>query len=390
MGVRVRGVAVASAAIGSLLLAGSASATRIVTWTLRSRYVNPNGPTPFNHPAGTNPHRRNALRVNIYLPDGYNGRRRFPILWLLHGHGDDYESWVNPRYGDLLRLAPHFPGIIVMPEAAQGWYTDWLSGGRRRPGWESYFLLELMPLVERRLRILPGRSHHAIAGLSMGGEGAAFLAEQRPGYFGALATFSGVLSIQRPEWPTGFNTQGQNYTTLYGPRTGFYATAHNPVALAGNLSYTRVLIRNGNGEPAPSEVNNYFGIAAESELSFHARDFAAATRKAGAPTTLTFHQGIHAWDYWRKDFLAALNWGFFRAVPEHPRRWTFTTADQHDLVWDLRLDFKRPPAAVERFTRSGARLRGSGAGKLVITTAGGCRLTERMPFAVKLPAGSCS
>jgi S-formylglutathione hydrolase FrmB len=329
------------------------------------------------------------LRVNIYLPSGYDGHRRFPILWLLHGHGDSYDSWLYSGDGDLLHVAAGFPAIVVMPEGAQGWYTDWLSGGKRGPGWESYYLRELMPLVERRLRILPGRANHAIAGLSMGGEGAAYLAEQRPGYFGAVATFSGVLSIQRPEWPAGFNTQGQDYTTVYGPSDGFYASGHNPLALAVNLAHTRVLVRVGNGVPAPSEVGNTFGIIAENELRLHAMEFVNATQSAGAQTMLTVHQGIHAWRYWRQDLAAAVRWGFFRAVPEAPPSWTYQTVDQHDQAWDLRIDFGQVPAAMERFVRNGRRLSGTGAGTLTINTAGGCRLTARMPFGLTLPSRVC-
>jgi S-formylglutathione hydrolase FrmB len=325
----------------------------------------------------------------VYLPDGYNGHRRFPILWLLHGHGDAYDSWINPKQGDFLQIARGFSGIVVMPEGAQGWYTDWWSGGERRPGWESYYLLELIPLVERRLRILPGRSNHAIAGLSMGGEGAAFFAEQRPGYFGAVASFSGTLSIQRPEWPTGFNTQGQDYNTVYGPPDGFYATGHNPVALAANLAHTRVLVRVGNGVPAPSEINNTFGILAETDLQFHAMQFAHAVRAAGADTTFTQHQGIHDWPYWRRDLIAALKWGFFKPVVETPVRWTYITVDQHDRAWDLRLDFSSPPSAVEKFVRNGSALRGTGTGTVTVTMASGCRLVRTMPFTTTLPATPC-
>ena len=171
------GLAVAALAIGSPV----ASAAQVVTWTAPSKFVDPAGPTPFNRPPGVPP-RPNALRVNVYLPDGYDGHHRFPVLWLLHGHGDAYDSWVNPKQGDFLRIAKGFRAIVVMPEGAQGWYTDWWNGGRRTPGWESYYLLELMPLIERRLRIMPGRANHAIAGLSMGGEGTAFFAELQ-GFF---------------------------------------------------------------------------------------------------------------------------------------------------------------------------------------------------------------
>ena len=387
-----RGVlAAAAAAAGIAVAAPCASAgtipARVVTWTTSSRYVDVSGPTPFNRPPGAAA-RPNALRVNVYLPAGYDGKRRFPILWLLHGHGDAYDSWINPQQGDFLHIAAGFPGIVVMPEGAQGWYTDWWEGGARRPGWESYYLNELMPLVQQRLRILPGRSNHAIAGLSMGGEGAVYFAEQRPGYFGSVATFSGCVSIQRSEWPTGFNTQGQDYATVFGPVDGFYATGHNPTALAGNLQYSRLFVSVGNGVPAPAEASNSFGAVAETELQFHATDLLSAARAAGAQTSYIHHQGIHAWTYWRQDLVNALKWGFFKPVAEAPTSWAYTTVDQHAAAWGLHFDFAAPPMAVERFTRSGRTLSGSGVGTVTVTVGGraGTRFTATLPFSRTLPA----
>ena len=72
-------------------------------------------------------------RVNVYLPDGFrrNGDERYPVLYLLHGQGDAYDSWANPDNGDLLNTAAGFPGIIVMPEGDRGFYANWWNGGRR-------------------------------------------------------------------------------------------------------------------------------------------------------------------------------------------------------------------------------------------------------------------
>src|SRR5439155_1658370 len=143
-----------------------------------------------------------------------------------------------------------------MPEGDRGWYTNWWSGGARSPGWERYHLDELIPLIERKFSIRRGRRWHAIAGLSMGGEGAIFYASQRPGYFGSAASFSGVLSVQRPEWPTGFDTQGENHVDVYGDPDAqrFYWTGHNPTALVQNLRLTRLFVAVGDGVRAPGVV----------------------------------------------------------------------------------------------------------------------------------------
>src|SRR4051794_23762661 len=256
-----------------------------MTLTTTSRFVDASK-QKFNSPPCGKPARPNALRVNVLLPDGYDGSKpaRWPVLYLLHGHGDSYDAWMAPCNGDLPNVAKNFPGIIVMPEGAQGWYADWWNGGKpgSPSGWESYYLNELMPLITKRFKISTARSDHAIAGLSMGGEGAAYLAEQLPGYFGSVASFSGPLSIQRTEYANGgMDTQGQPFTDVFGPPDGYWATAHNPQANVLNLKSTRVFVTVGNGVGSPDEATNYFGAAAEFDLHQHAEDFVSAAKAAG-------------------------------------------------------------------------------------------------------------
>ena len=366
-----------------LALAAPAQAARIVTWKTDSRFVDPQK-EPFNGPPPGVPERRNALRVNVYLPDGYDGDRRYPVLYLLHGHGDGYDYWSNPERGDLRDTARNFPGIIVMPEGARSWYANWWHDGRRRPGWERYHLDELMSLVERRLEIRRARRWHAIAGLSMGGEGAAFYASQRPGYFGSLAVFSGVLSIQRPEWPALFDTQGERHVDVFGDPElqRFYWTGHNPTALVDNLRHTRTYVTVGDGTPGSlEEAENQGGAASERYLRLHSEDFVAAAREAGVDTTYRPRQGIHDWAYWRQHLRDAIqNWGFFKRVEEHPRSWTYETVAKRSEAHGFRFSFRRAPEALERFRRTAHQLRGAGAGKVRVRTPCGDRFTVRMPF----------
>jgi S-formylglutathione hydrolase FrmB len=365
----------------------ASSAAQVLTWTTTSPYIDVSRVT-FNSPPPGVPPRPPALRVNVLLPNGYDGQRRFPVLYLLHGHGDSYDSWVNPDRGDLLDIARGLPAIVVMPEAATGWYTNWWDGGARGShglGWESYHLDQLIPMVESRLRVLPGRANHAIAGLSMGGEGAIYYAEQRPGYFGSAASFSGVLSIQRPEWPNSFDTQGQNHNDVYGdPQAqSFYWTGHDPTALVDNLHDTRVFVTVGDGTPNPSsssEVRNYFGQLAERELRMHAQDFVAAAQGAGVDVTYQPRQGIHDWPYWRMHLMAALQWGFFKSVPDAPLSWRYSTVSQDGRAWDLLFHFDEPPGVVETFVRNGNTLTGQGRGDVTVQPDNSEAFSATLPF----------
>ena len=84
--------ALATAVLARLAAAGPAhGAQRLTTIETPSRNVNP-ADVSFN---GADHPRR--LRAHVLLPDGYDGRRRFPVLFLLHGAGGRAEDWVRAR-----------------------------------------------------------------------------------------------------------------------------------------------------------------------------------------------------------------------------------------------------------------------------------------------------
>jgi diacylglycerol O-acyltransferase / trehalose O-mycolyltransferase len=374
--------------------ASSADAAQIVTWQSKSRFVDP-GEVQFNPSPPGAPLRQPGLRVNVYLPDGYDGKRRFPVLYLLHNLDATFESWANPQHGDVMNVAKGFPAIIVMPEGDRGWYANWWNGGARGdPGWERYHLDELIPLVHRRLAIRRGRRWHAIGGPSMGGEGAMFYASQRPGYFGAAASFSGALSIQRPYWPqVGIDSGGQRHVDVFGDPEDqrFYWTGHNPTALIDNLARTRLYVTAGDGTPNPAsedEVRNTSDQLAEVELRQHAEDFVRAADATGVDLTYVPRQGIHDWPYWREHLAAAIRWGFFKPVPKRPRTWTYETVAEHSKAWGIRFDFRSgPPEELATFKRERSRISGTGAGRVRVKVPGARSFTVQLPFNRKLPRG---
>lgn len=364
---------------GAVVGAPAASAARLLTWTTTSRHVDFAGEPHIPPPPGVG----SGLHVDVLLPAGYDGRRRFPVLYLLHGHGGRFDSWIDPAGGDLRRTARGLRAIVVMPEGGNGWYADWWQGGRRRPGWERYHLDELIPVIERRLRIRRGRRWHAIAGLSMGGEGAMFYAAQRPGYFGAAASFSGPLDTQRPEWPPSFDTQGERHLDVFGDPVAqrFYWTGHNPTALAGNLTLTRLFVSVGDGTALTvADRADSFGAIAEKVLRRQSEDFVTAARRADARVTFTPHRGIHAWPYWRRDLRRAIRWGLFRPLTARPRRWRYATVARTGDMWGIRFAFPRGPTTLERFSYAGGALRARGSGAVRVRAPGNGPFTARLPF----------
>src|SRR4029078_7701267 len=107
--------------------------------------------------------------VRLLEPD--RGTRPSPVLYLLRGCCDSYQSWT--RSTDVERLPGLRRALVVMPEGGTvGFYSDWLRG----PGWESLPTAELPALLGR----YGAGNDYAVAGLSMGGLGAIDYAARHP------------------------------------------------------------------------------------------------------------------------------------------------------------------------------------------------------------------
>ena len=114
-------------------------------------------------------YKNREMKYSIYLPEGYDGVKEFPVLWLIHGYGDDQNSWLDKGY--LHRFAHQYASeggremIIVTPDGL----TDFYMGA-----YENYFFKELMPEVESKFKVKKGREYRTVAGLSMGGHGSLY------------------------------------------------------------------------------------------------------------------------------------------------------------------------------------------------------------------------
>ena len=324
------------------------------------------------------------LRANVLLPDGYSRTRRYPVLYLLHGVGDAYDTWAKPERGNVREIAKGFPGIIVMPEGDRGFYTNWWNDGRRAdPGWERYDLEELIPLIERRFRVRKSRRWHAIAGLSMGGMGATYLASQRPHYFGSVASFSGFVSHQRPEVEAGLRAVGGvEYTDIFGPMDGFYATGHNPSELTDNLRWSRLYVTVGDGTPAEGQLNPAAALV-EAGLKPQSDALVAAAEESEVDVTYVPLNGIHDWPEWRRALANALAWGFFKPVKK-PTRWRYTTAMPWSEAWGFKFTFFEPPEELVTFARDGRILAGIGTGTVRVRTPSGRTFIRKLPFTRKV------
>lgn len=396
---RIRACSLLTMVAASLLLAGcgagpaaSASSPRtsaVLFWPTPTKQIDTRslafGKRPDCGCAGTG-----RLGISVLLPSGYDGRRRFPILYLLHGAGEAHDTFLTrptPRNGelggDIRAQARRYPAIVVMLEgSAFGWYSNWWNGGRLGPAaWERYHLDEVIPLLERRLRVRPGRRWHAIAGWSMGGLGALFYASQRPDYFGAAESLSGRIAIRLPEFQRSLTRDDPRRTYIWGDpvRQAFYWAGHDPTALAPNLRATRVYVRVGDGIGQGAARDSPEARTEQGELAA-ARAFTAAARRAKVPVSMQVVPGIHNGANERAGLRDALRRLAFGAVPPPTADWTYLTVAQTGEAWGMRFQFARQPKRLVTIRRRQGRLLIDGNGSVTLSRRGRSPLSARLPF----------
>lgn len=135
----------------------------------------------------------------VYLPDGYeNGQQYYPVLYLLHGAGDNENAWadkglVREKADQLIESGVIPPTLIVMPGCPGCW---WVDGIKEKA--ESAFWLELVPTVEKRYRTIERRQGRLLAGLSAGGYGVVRFLMRYPERIAAAAAFSPAVYSETP------------------------------------------------------------------------------------------------------------------------------------------------------------------------------------------------
>jgi diacylglycerol O-acyltransferase / trehalose O-mycolyltransferase len=324
--------------------------------------------------------------VDVLLPAHFDssGRTRYHVLYLLHGAGGDYRSYVQEGIEQLLS---DLPLIAVMPNGSQnglnGDYTDWyeLPPGFRgpAPAWETFHIRELVPFIDRHFPTIPGAAGHAIVGISMGGGGATKYAAEYPGTFGYVGTFSGEA---HPLLPAALAFQPKN--CRWGdPATNPVLWRDNDSAdLAGNLRGIRGFIRSGNGTPGPFDPKTQptdpvqaavwrVELIVEAGAHLENQALVAGLRRAHVgDVDVRFFDGSHSWPYWKRDareFVAWLRAQFARPV-RTPRSFAIASAHSWFTAWGWTFTVRRRVREFAYVKVSGHRLSITGSGTVTILT----------------------
>jgi S-formylglutathione hydrolase FrmB len=318
--------------------------------------------------------------VRILYPKNYDasGATRYPVLYLLNGSLDDQTAWTTK--GDAEKISAPYDLIVVMPSGGQfGNYADWYNYGNfGPPEWERYHIKQLIPWIDAHLPTDATRAGRWVAGLSMGGGGAATYAARHPDLFAAVGIFSGAVDTNnlfvQPLTATAGIQSGQPTTEVYGARATQEVRwrGHNGWDLAENLRGTFIQIDTGDGSSGgpggdsgdPVEAGVY-----QQSTAFHNR-----LDELGIPHIWdAYGPGGHTWYYWNRDlsqFLPRAMTLYSSGGQPDPAHFDYAAIETPYDVYGWHVAIERP--AIELSTLRGAGRDGfslSGSGKALVTTA---------------------
>ncbi len=240
----------------------------------------------------------------VYLPPDYEtSNRKYPVLYLLHGAGDDQTGWI--QFGEVRHIADQAiregkatPMVIIMPDAntgRRGYFND-IRGDWR---YEDFFFQELMPHVESRYRIRQEKRYRAISGLSMGGGGTFMYALHHPELFSSacpLSASTGPLTIEDARRRYTRARGDQEAADVSDEELEKYFKQHSATELVKSMDAKQV-----------SSVRWYIDCGDDDFLYEGNAMVHIEMKKAKIPHEYRVRDGEHDWTYWRQSLPTVLH-----------------------------------------------------------------------------------
>ena len=137
-----------------------------------------------------------TARAFVYLPPSYDGKKKFPVLYLQHGWGEDETAWSNQGHANLIMdnliaEGKCEPFIIVMTYGLTNGARFGTIGQFDFTHFEKLLCDELVPYIDSHFKTIPNKANRAMAGLSMGGMETKRITMARPEMFNYYGLMSG-------------------------------------------------------------------------------------------------------------------------------------------------------------------------------------------------------
>ena len=130
----------------------------------------------------------------VYTPASYDPAKKYPVLYLQHGYGENETGWVHQ--GHVARIADRLLAAGQMEEMIIVMGNGMVQGDAMRQGrmlFPQVLLTDLIPFIESRYPVLTDKWHRAMAGLSMGSFQTSLVTLTHPEMFSHVGIFSGFI-----------------------------------------------------------------------------------------------------------------------------------------------------------------------------------------------------
>jgi enterochelin esterase-like enzyme len=141
-----------------------------------------------------------SRRAFVYTPPGYanDAKKRYPVLYLQHGWGEDETAWSNQGHANLIMdnliaEGKAEPFIIVMTYGITNKAVFGKIREFKMDTFQTVLTEELIPYVDANFRTIAKQTSRAMAGLSMGGMETHTITLNKPGMFSYYALLSGGI-----------------------------------------------------------------------------------------------------------------------------------------------------------------------------------------------------
>ena len=228
----------------------------------------------------------------IYFPPDYEtSQRSYPVLYLLHGAGDDQTGWV--QFGEVLNITDAAiksgiatPMIIVMPDANTG-RRGYVNDAKGEWLYEDFFFQEFMPYIEKTYPIKAEKRYRAIGGLSMGGEGTFIYALHHPELFSTACPLSAATGPASVE-------ELKNYHLWQGVED------ISDSAREAYFKHYSVLYLIQNMPDDQKKAVRWYIDCGDDDFLYEGNCLVhIAMRKKEIPHEFRIRDGVHSWTYWR-------------------------------------------------------------------------------------------
>ncbi len=278
-----------------------------------------------------------SVTYAVLLPEEYyTGHDSFPVVYLLHGFGDNYTAWRmggNIEYYSRTYAEITGPVIFVMPDGYNSYYVNRYNG---KFSYMDMFVNELIPTIDSLFRTKKDNIYRTVMGYSMGGYGAMILPLKHPEIFSSGVCLSMSFRTDEQYLAEPQSVFDYQFATVFGgtgssgaDRITEYFKKHSPFYLfrsedLSQYSHLRFLIDCGDDEEQLNITND---------------DLHVLMRQQNLSHSYRVRNGAHSWDYWHASLPEAFRFiadGFHQqnsaTDPEVPYSLTYPAPDQFDSI----------------------------------------------------------